>query len=105
MPDVRQLLVAVVEVADDQRPEGAPTRAGADGVTADHELVAVRRLDLEPGLRALAALVTAVAALGDDAFHAVGFGRLEQGHAVFGERLDDAQPLEWNQARRQQRLA
>ena len=63
---VQRLAVAV---AEQQRAERL-ARALAAGVAADHELLAVLRLEFEPGTRALPGLVGAVDALGDDALEA-----------------------------------
>src|SRR5262249_58386375 len=71
----------VVPVADEDGAEGS-ARALAGGIAADHELRALRRLDLAPGARALARLVAAVLALADHPFESARHRRLMQRHAV-----------------------
>src|SRR5207249_3070118 len=80
VPAVDEL--SVVPVTEEQGAERR-ARALASGDSADDELAALRRLDLEPGLRALAGFVPAVHALGDDAFEAARERRLVQLFPVF----------------------
>src|SRR5262249_4313458 len=61
--------LSVLPIAEEERAERR-SRALAARITPDHELGALHRLDLEPRLRALARLVAAVQALGDDALEA-----------------------------------
>src|SRR5439155_12582037 len=74
--------LALVPVAEEQGAE-RPPRALALGEPADRELGALRRLDLEPGWRALAGFVFAVLALGDDTLEAARQRRLVELFAVF----------------------
>src|SRR5262249_6077665 len=73
--------LAVLPVAEQQRPERSP-RAFSLREAADDELGALHRLDLEPGLRALASLVAAVLPLGDDALETTRERRLVELVAV-----------------------
>src|SRR5439155_3131574 len=55
--------LAFVPIAEEERPQRS-ARSFAFRYPADHELGALRRLDLEPKTRALARLVSSVLALG-----------------------------------------
>src|ERR1041384_1044033 len=73
--------VAVVPIADENRTERG-ARPLPRGVAADHQLRALRRLDLAPGARALARLLAAVLALADAPFESARHRRSMQRHAV-----------------------
>ncbi len=66
-----EVQLAAAPVAEQQRAERF-ARALPFRVAADDELRRLRRLDLEPRVGALAGLIRAVLALGDDAFEAAG---------------------------------
>src|SRR6185369_10257762 len=82
--DVRSVSQApVVPVADQDGAERS-ARALARRIAADHELGALRRLDLEPRARALPRLVAAVLALADHTLEAARHRGLVQRHAILG---------------------
>src|SRR3954468_31534 len=87
----------VLPAADEDGAERS-ARPLAGGVAADHELRALRRLDLEPRARALARLVAAVLALADHTFEPARHRGVVQRHAVVGR------VYELHQWRRQQAL-
>src|SRR5581483_8902519 len=80
-PDLARILEpAVAVVAQEQRAE-LDTRAARFGIAADHELLPMLALELEPVLRARGH-VRALGPLGNQPLPALAAGLLEQGLAV-----------------------
>src|SRR5215467_2021732 len=93
------LQLALGPVPEQQRAQG-PSLALALGVTTDHELRSSSGLDFHPCAGALAGLIKAVLAFGDDAFEAAGGSRSVE---LFGIRRDvnELDPCGRQQALRQ----